>query len=75
MVSMTSDIYPMERIINLSPDHPTIDIGRASKSLNKGIVSGADNAWFDSPVMSRAHAKLALDTNDNVRATSPSDTQ
>jgi pSer/pThr/pTyr-binding forkhead associated (FHA) protein len=75
MVSMTGDIYPVERVINLSPDHPTIEIGRASKSLNKGIVSAEDNAWFDSPVMSRAHAKLTLDINDNVRVPSPSDMQ
>ncbi|KAK8024362.1 fha domain protein [Apiospora rasikravindrae] len=39
-------------------------IGRASKVATKGFVATPDNAWFDSPVMSRTHAELIahLDT-------------
>ncbi|KAK8073529.1 hypothetical protein PG994_004428 [Apiospora phragmitis] len=39
-------------------------VGRASKVATKGFVSTGDNAWFDSPVMSRTHAELIahLDT-------------
>lgn len=41
-------------------------VGRASKSVNKGIVGAMDNAWFDSPVMSRNHAELTLNMEDKV---------
>lgn len=32
----------------------------------KGILGAADNAWFDSPVMSRDHAELRLDPQTTV---------
>jgi pSer/pThr/pTyr-binding forkhead associated (FHA) protein len=42
-------------------------IGRASKSITKGLFSAVDNAWFDSPVMSRDHAQFTLKVEDKVR--------
>ena len=66
LTALNGDIYPAERILNLRPDRPVICVGRASKSINKGIVGAADNAWFDSPVMSRNHAELSLNLEDNV---------
>ncbi|KAK8004965.1 hypothetical protein PG990_011002 [Apiospora arundinis] len=33
-------------------------VGRASKVATKGFLATPDNAWFDSPVMSRTHAEL-----------------
>ncbi|KAI9719030.1 MAG: hypothetical protein M1812_003659 [Candelaria pacifica] len=37
-----------------------MDIGRSSKSENKSLVASQDNAWFDSPVMSREHAIFSI---------------
>ncbi|KAI0099409.1 hypothetical protein F4814DRAFT_433152 [Daldinia grandis] len=52
--------FPKREFI-LSSQNPSIRIGRASKVPTKGFVSSIDNAWFDSPVMSRNHAELLLD--------------
>ena len=60
-------IDPAVRTINLNPTKKTIKIGRASKSLVKGIQGATDNAWFDSPVMSRSHAEIVYITSDRVR--------
>ena len=64
--ALNGDIEPSERILSLRPDRPRIHIGRASKSVNKGLEGAVDNAWFDSPVMSRNHAELSLGLEDNV---------
>ncbi|KAI1418415.1 hypothetical protein F5Y13DRAFT_149122 [Hypoxylon sp. FL1857] len=52
--------FPKRQFI-LSSQTPSIRIGRASKATTKGFVASIDNAWFDSPVMSRQHAELVLD--------------
>ncbi|KAI2775630.1 hypothetical protein F4815DRAFT_487286 [Daldinia loculata] len=52
--------FPKRQFI-LSNQNPSIRIGRASKVPTKGFVASIDNAWFDSPVMSRNHAELVLD--------------
>ncbi|KAF3058500.1 putative fha domain protein [Daldinia childiae] len=52
--------FPKRQFI-LSNENPSIRIGRASKVPTKGFVASIDNAWFDSPVMSRNHAELVLD--------------
>jgi len=57
---LNGDIKPAERVINLNPHKSSIKIGRASKSVLKGLLGAADNAWFDSPVMSRNHAEIAF---------------
>ncbi|KAK4152806.1 hypothetical protein C8A00DRAFT_15936, partial [Chaetomidium leptoderma] len=56
-VSSGGILFP-ERRITLSGDGDTITIGRASKVSTKGFIARLDNAWFDSPVMSRQHARL-----------------
>ncbi|MCJ1358156.1 MAG: hypothetical protein MMC33_008154 [Icmadophila ericetorum] len=33
-----------------------MEVGRASKTAIKGLVAARDNAWFESPIMSRVHA-------------------
>jgi pSer/pThr/pTyr-binding forkhead associated (FHA) protein len=44
-----------ERVIRLGPgDH--IPVGRSSKNQSKGIMARKDNAYIDSPVVSREHA-------------------
>ncbi|KAI0885916.1 uncharacterized protein GGS22DRAFT_135953 [Annulohypoxylon maeteangense] len=50
-----------KREFTLSRQRPSIRIGRASKVPAKGFVAAVDNAWFDSPVMSRQHAELIFD--------------
>ncbi|KAI0134308.1 hypothetical protein BJ170DRAFT_679213 [Xylariales sp. AK1849] len=47
-----------ERQFTLTDKHPIVRIGRASKVPTKNCVSGRNNAWFESPVMSREHAEL-----------------
>lgn len=47
-----------ERSIILDTKNTTLAIGRASKVESKGFVASEDNAWFDSPVMSRRHAEI-----------------
>ncbi|TGO87781.1 hypothetical protein BPOR_0204g00100 [Botrytis porri] len=55
-----------ERLINLDPTRTVLQIGRASKSPSKGLFGAIDNAWFDSPVMSRSHAEIIYNPLDNV---------
>ncbi|CAJ2502482.1 Uu.00g098760.m01.CDS01 [Anthostomella pinea] len=56
------------RRLVLTRDSPSVRIGRASKIATKGFVPAQDNAWFDSPVMSRNHAEIFanFDTNPNT---------
>ncbi|KAF7882462.1 uncharacterized protein EAF02_005825 [Botrytis sinoallii] len=55
-----------ERLINLDPTRTVLQIGRASKSPSKGLLGAIDNAWFDSPVMSRNHAEIIYSPVDNL---------
>ncbi|KAJ8059684.1 hypothetical protein OCU04_011332 [Sclerotinia nivalis] len=55
-----------ERVINLNPSQRILQIGRASKSPIKGLSGATNNAWFDSPVMSRNHAEIIYNPSDNV---------
>ncbi|KAL8761193.1 MAG: hypothetical protein Q9184_002656 [Pyrenodesmia sp. 2 TL-2023] len=49
-----------KRIITLeSPNKPVV-IGRASKTASKGLVGLPENAWFNSPIMSREHGKIFM---------------
>jgi hypothetical protein len=50
-------LFP-ERRITLDRDNSVVTIGRASKVSSKGFIAGIDNAWFDSPVISRLHARI-----------------
>ncbi|RDL38094.1 uncharacterized protein BP5553_05527 [Venustampulla echinocandica] len=62
LAALTGDASFGQRTITLNPDRLTIPVGRASKSVSKGILGAEYNAWFDSPVMSREHAELCLNT-------------
>ena len=53
----------LPRKFTLNPSKSFIEIGRASKTASKGLASTEDNAWFDSPIMSRSHAELIVVTN------------
>jgi pSer/pThr/pTyr-binding forkhead associated (FHA) protein len=66
LTAITSGIVPPIRVLKLSPECQTVLVGRASKSVSKGLISAGDNAWFDNPVMSRDHAELILKQEDMV---------
>ncbi|KAH7148864.1 hypothetical protein EDB81DRAFT_759212 [Dactylonectria macrodidyma] len=55
----TSFSFPDRRFF-LTREKPVMDIGRTSKR-NSSFEAAKNNAWFDSPVMSRDHAQLKLD--------------
>ena len=59
-------LYP-ERRITLSDGNTSVSIGRASQVSSKGFVAGVNNAWFDSPVISRYHAELYVSMDSKVR--------
>lgn len=48
------------RVIVLTSTKNKISVGRASKNEAKGLIAERDNAWFDSPIMSRQHAVLSM---------------
>lgn len=48
------------RTLTLSRDNPAALIGRSSKREEKNRIPDKKNAWFDSRVMSRDHAKLSI---------------
>jgi hypothetical protein len=59
-VNPPSDFPFKTRHIFLSKKNPTIQIGRTSKRKTS-LEAGKSNAWFDSAVMSRKHALITLD--------------
>ncbi|KAL9040060.1 MAG: hypothetical protein Q9214_004631, partial [Letrouitia sp. 1 TL-2023] len=67
VITLTPTPYDddIRRVITLNQDKRHVDIGRASKSASKGLAASQDNAWFDSPIMSRLHGTLRL-VNDHV---------
>jgi pSer/pThr/pTyr-binding forkhead associated (FHA) protein len=69
--SSGADVLFPERRITLYDGKDSITIGRASKISTKGFVAGIDNAWFDSPVMSRLHARLFARMDQKVRRCNP----
>jgi hypothetical protein len=60
------------RVFSLTSERDVIAIGRASKVEAKQLQPACDNAWFDSRVMSRKHAKILMYPDKKVRAGSKS---
>jgi len=54
-----------DRRLFLTKDNPTVAIGRTSKR-DATLEQAQSNAWIDSAVMSRHHAKLELDVANKV---------
>jgi hypothetical protein len=50
------------RSFRLVPDEDVVDVGRSSSNPQKKLIAGRDNAWIDSPVMSRDHARIWAST-------------
>lgn len=59
------------RVITLRPSADPIFIGRASKTASKGLVAAPENAWFDSPIMSRQHGKISMTSSGAVSLPQP----
>lgn len=68
LVTLTplGDSIEQHRTFVVNPTTEHIDIGRASKNENKGLIAAHDNAWFDSPIMSRQHARFTVSTARQV---------
>lgn len=59
-LTIRSDPDDFVRILRINPSKTTIVVGRASKNVDKGLVAAKQNAWFDSPIMSRKHAVFSI---------------
>lgn len=55
------------RVLNISRSNREVLVGRASKNIDKGLTASKDNAWFDSPIMSRKHAVFTTNSQNRVR--------
>ena len=55
------------RTFAITPVKNYVDVGRASKNESKGLIAAKDNAWFDSPIMSRQHARFTVSVGHKVR--------
>lgn len=53
------DDFP-SRVFSLTPDKPTLAIGRSSKKGSGEYCAAHDNAYIDSPVVSRQHAQFQI---------------
>lgn len=65
MITLTPLSTPADfrRTFKLSLSRTNVIVGRASKNADKGLVADVDNAWFDSPIMSRKHASFSLSSD------------
>ncbi|KAF3940313.1 hypothetical protein ABW19_dt0200833 [Dactylella cylindrospora] len=54
------------REITITKDHPVITVGRSSRNKTKNLLPNFNNAYFDSPVMSRSHAWIKCDDEGQV---------
>lgn len=68
--SVSSSGSDFARTISLTPEISTQPIGRSSRNTAKGLVADRNNGFFESAVMSRAHAevRLVLEPTRKVRA-------
>lgn len=69
-VDPTSKPKFFDRYIFLAKDNPKMLVGRSTKRDTR-LCEGVKNAWFDSAVMSRNHAKFVFLPANNV-SSSPS---
>ncbi|KAI4128373.1 MAG: hypothetical protein LQ338_002775 [Usnochroma carphineum] len=69
-----NDENDVTRKIALTSTNGSVIIGRASKTATKGLVAGPGNAWFDSPIMSRSHGKLFVNSAGTIHIQDSSST-
>jgi hypothetical protein len=65
LVPLFEDTHPM-RTLTITDNDKTVAIGRASKRETRKRSPAAENAWFESRVMSRDHAFLNIPPGQNV---------
>ncbi|KAF3286846.1 hypothetical protein TWF970_008681 [Orbilia oligospora] len=54
------------RTIPITRKEPLVIVGRSSRNKTKNLQPGHDNAYFDSPVMSRLHSWIKCDEGGKV---------
>jgi len=54
------------RSLTFASDDDYVDIGRSSKRETKNLIPAQHNAWFDSRVMSRDHARIGVNMAEKV---------
>ncbi|KAK6530750.1 hypothetical protein TWF281_007590 [Arthrobotrys megalospora] len=54
------------RSIPITRKEPLVTVGRSSRNKTKNLQPGSDNAYFDSPVMSRLHSWIKCDDEGKV---------
>ncbi|CZS98405.1 hypothetical protein WAI453_005832 [Rhynchosporium graminicola] len=64
LTALDGNLSIAERRITLNSKNNAIPVGRASKSVTKGLLEAPNNTWFDSPVMSRNHATIELNSEN-----------
>ncbi|KAF3922381.1 hypothetical protein AA313_de0202648 [Arthrobotrys entomopaga] len=62
--SLADSVGP--RTIRITPSQPLVTVGRSSRNKTKNLLPDSDNAYFDSPVMSRLHAWIKCDEEGKV---------
>ncbi|KAJ5520339.1 hypothetical protein N7463_000792 [Penicillium fimorum] len=65
LAPLFDDTHPL-RTLTLTDNDITVAIGRASKRETRKRTPAAENAWFESRVMSRDHAFLNIPPNQNM---------
>ncbi|KAJ5372395.1 hypothetical protein N7517_004401 [Penicillium concentricum] len=65
LVPLFEDTHPL-RTLTLTDNDITVAIGRASKRETRKRSPAAENAWFESRVMSRDHAFLNIPPDQNM---------
>ncbi|KAJ5816620.1 hypothetical protein N7447_008853 [Penicillium robsamsonii] len=65
LAPLFEDTYPL-RTLTLTDNDITVAIGRASKRETRKRSPAAENAWFESRVMSRDHAFLNIPPDQNM---------
>lgn len=63
------DTFPF-RSLTFGSNDDYVDIGRSSKRESKNLIPAHHNAWFDSRVMSREHARIGVNMEEKVYSTS-----
>ncbi|CAK7275326.1 hypothetical protein SEPCBS119000_006636 [Sporothrix epigloea] len=65
-ISLPTSHDSLVRRIRLTSNRPKVNVGRASKTVSKGLLPAAENAYFDSPVVSRVHAEIAANFKNGI---------
>ncbi|CAG7948052.1 unnamed protein product [Penicillium nalgiovense] len=65
LVPLFEDTHPL-RTLTITDNNKAVAIGRASKREARKRIPAAENAWFESRVMSRDHAFINIPSDQNI---------